>query len=136
MFSRTDKEKGFTLVELLVAISILTVGLLALATMLTVGMSGNRRANLVTVESAVAYSIMDEIIARDTWDSLFDTDQTGVVYDLDVDTAATTRTVQRTTYSGTFSIGANNPVSGVARIDITVTSPNRTVNLTTYKRSL
>ncbi|MCP3677367.1 MAG: prepilin-type N-terminal cleavage/methylation domain-containing protein [Deltaproteobacteria bacterium] len=136
MFKRVEKESGFTLIELLIAFSILAIGLLALATMLASGMSGNLRANLVTVESAVAYSVMDEVMARDTGNTVFDTAQVDTLYDLDTGTAATTRTVQNTVYAATFSITPNTPVIGVAQVDITVTSPDRTVNLTAFKRSI
>ena len=129
-------EKGFSLVELMVALFILAVGLLATATVLTSGMSSNRRAQSITIESTIAYSVLDEIMARDPDDTIFDTDQTDVVYDLDPDTSATTRTVHGVTYSAQLDIDANNPVSGVARIDVTVSGGGRSITLTTFRRTI
>jgi hypothetical protein len=40
------------------------------------------------------------------------------------------------TYSATYSIDADNPVTNVARIDVKVTGGGRTVTLTSFKRSI
>ena len=127
-------EKGFSLLELMIALSILAIGLLAMASMLTTGMGSNQMAQRVTVETSLAYSVLDELMARDASDTIFDVDQMNVVYDLDPDSANTTRTVQGRTYSATYSIDVNNPVTGVVRIDITVTDGERTFTLTSFKR--
>ncbi len=132
----SGSDKGFSLLELLVAIFILSVGLLATATVLVTGIDSNRLAQMVTVESGLAYSVLDELMARDESDPIFDTTQSNVTYDLDTDSGATTRTVQGVTYSATYSITANTPVVGVARIDVTVTGGGRTVTLTSFKRSI
>ncbi len=130
-------ERGFSLVELLIALFILAVGLLATATILTTGMSSNRMAQSITVETTVAYSVLDEIMSRSPEDTLFDSDQTDVTYDLDPDTTATTRTVQGISYSAIIDIDANNPVVGVARIDVTVTSNvGRSITLTSFRRTI
>lgn len=130
------KEKGFTILELLVAISILSIGLLSLATVLASGIGGNRFAHQLTVETSVSASILEELLSKDEGDTIFDSDVSGAQYDLDPDTASTSRIVQGRTYSASYSIDASNPVVGVARIDVTVTGEGRTVSSTAFKSTL
>ncbi len=57
-------DKGFTLLEILVALTLLTVGLLGVAG-LTVGiMRGNRHSNVVTTATTLAQDRMEEIRKR------------------------------------------------------------------------
>ncbi|MDP2689230.1 MAG: prepilin-type N-terminal cleavage/methylation domain-containing protein [Deltaproteobacteria bacterium] len=126
-------EKGFSLVELLVAISILAIGLLGTATMLSTNIGSDRFAHMITVEASIATSVMEEFMARDEGDALFTSSVTGASYDLDPDTASTTRTVQGRTYSATYSIATSTPVTGVVRLSATVTSGTRSITLTSYK---
>lgn len=129
-------EKGFSLLELLVAITILTIGLLATATMLSSGIETDRFSYTVTVETAVATGVMEELLAKEGGDVLFDSDVAGATYDLDPGSAATTINVQGKDYSATYTIDANNPVGGVARIDVTVTSTGRSVTITSFKSTV
>ena len=48
MMDKKDREAGFTLLEVIVAVSILTVGLLAVASMQTAAIRGNETAYRVT----------------------------------------------------------------------------------------
>lgn len=126
-------EQGFTVLELLVAVTILTVGLLGLASMLASGVGGNRFSHMVAVEGSIATSVMEEIVSRDATDAIFSANVTGAAYDLDPGTAATTRVVQGRTYSATYSILSASPVAGVVRVDVSVTSGGRTASLTSFK---
>jgi len=57
-------DKGFTLLEILVAVTLLTIGLLGVAG-LTVGiMRGNRHSNIVTTATTLAQDRMEEIRKR------------------------------------------------------------------------
>lgn len=129
-------EKGFTILELLIAISILSIGLLGLASMLATGIGTDRFAHAVAVESSISSSVMEEIVSRDGSDPIFATSISGATYDLDPDTASTTRTVQGRSYSATYSITPNNPVTGVARVEIRVTTGGRTVSFTSFKSTV
>ena len=129
-------EGGFSLVELMIALFILAVGLLATATILTTGMGSNRRAQSITVETGLAYSVLDEVMARSPEDSLFRTDKSGIIYDLDPNSAATTRVVQGVEYSVTLNIDRDNPVKGVTRIEVTVSGGGRAISLTTFRRTI
>lgn len=134
--TKLKSESGFSLVELMIAISILAVGLLATATMLTTGMSSNRSSYRQTVETSIANSVLDEILSMSTADALFDATSTNVVYDLDTGSAATTRTVESIAYSATYSITPNVPVLGSATVTVTVTGGGRTATLSTIKRAI
>lgn len=129
-------ESGFSMVELLIAISILAIGLLGTATMLTTGISSNRFSYRLTVETTIANSILDEILSKDPSDVLFDSTITNVVYDLDTGSAATTRAVQGITYSAIHSVVANTPVLGSATITVTVTGSGKSATLSTIKRAI
>lgn len=131
-----DREKGFTLLELLIAITILSIGLLGVASMFSTGIGSNRFSYMLTVETSVANSVMEEMLAKDGGDVIFATAAANAVYDLDTGSAATTRTVQGRTYSATYSITVNNPVTNVSKIDVTVTSGGRTTSLTSYKNRI
>ncbi|MEK7774033.1 MAG: prepilin-type N-terminal cleavage/methylation domain-containing protein, partial [Deltaproteobacteria bacterium] len=66
-----DTDKGFTLLELLIAISILSVGLLGVASMFSTGIGSNRFSYTVTVETSMANSVMEEMLAKHGGDVIF-----------------------------------------------------------------
>lgn len=131
-----NTEDGFSLLELMIAIFILAFGLMATATMMTKGITANSFAHRVTVETHVAYSVLDEVMSMSTNDVLFDSAVSGVVYDLDPSSTSTMRTVQGVNYSATYSITPNNPVTGVTSISVTVTGLGRSITLSSLKRTL
>ena len=59
------KEGGFTLVEVIVAVSILAIGLLAVASMQTSAITGNYRAYKVTEGTTWAQDRLEQIMATD-----------------------------------------------------------------------
>ncbi|CAG1065258.1 hypothetical protein BAC1_00837 [uncultured bacterium] len=129
-------QKGFTLLELLVAMSILTVGLLGLATMMSSGIGSDRFAHVIAVEGSVGSLVMEEITSRDGDDPIFDSTVAGVTYDLDPASAATTRVVNNRTYTATYSVTPNNPVTGVATVSVSITSGGRTITLNAFKSTI
>ena len=136
MKSKCMDNNGFTLLELLIAIFILAVGLMGTASLMVSGISGNRLSSMVTVEGGIAHSVVDEFMARDSGDAVFNAAVVDAVYDLDSSSAATTRVVQNVTYSVLYSITPNNPVTGMVRLDITITGGGRTLSMTSFKRSI
>ena len=134
-------EAGFTLLEMLVAITILAIGLMATVNMQTTALRANSFAQRTTSSSAVARAAMDELLSRPGADAIFQTAQVNAAYDLDLQTAATTQRVQGITYAGTITVtpdatvnGA--PITNLTRIDLTVTGSDRTITLTELKRAL
>lgn len=129
-------QKGFTLLELLVAMSILTVGLLGLATMMSSGIGSDRFAHVVAVEGSVGSLVVEEITSRNGDDAIFAAAVAGATYDLDPASAATTRVVNGRTYSATYSVVPNSPVTGVASVTVTITGGGRTVTLNALKSTI
>lgn len=127
------KEDGFTLLELLIAMFILSFGLLGTATMLSMGIGTDRLSQMISVEGTLGSSVLEEIISRDSNDAVFNATVAGATYDLDPDTTATTKKVSGRQYSATYSITVGSPVAGVSRVDVTVTSGARSVSFTAYK---
>jgi len=58
-------DKGFTLVEVLIGISILTIGLLALASMQVSAIRGNSISDKTTTALALAEGKMEELLLKD-----------------------------------------------------------------------
>jgi type IV pilus assembly protein PilV len=134
-------EAGFTLLELLIAITLLAVGLIATVNMQTISMLANGFAQRTTSASSVARAAMDELLSRPGSDAIFQVAQVDAAYDLDQQTAATTQTIQGVTYSAAISITPNAIVNGVTvfnltQIDLIVSGSNRTITLTELKRAL
>lgn len=59
---KTDKEKGFTLIEAIIAISILTIGLLAVASMQATAIRGNAFAEGLTGGTTWASDKIEKLI--------------------------------------------------------------------------
>lgn len=59
---KQKKEEGFTLLEVIIAIAILTFGLLAVASMQTASIQGNSVANRLTEGTSWAQDKMEELL--------------------------------------------------------------------------
>ena len=66
-------EKGFTLLEVLIALLVLSIGLLGLAALQTTGLRSNQMASIRTTATQLAYDITDRMRANDK--------STGISYD-------------------------------------------------------
>ena len=60
---RARNQNGFTLLELLIAIFLLTVGLLATAAMQETALNQNAHANVHTTSTMVAQQVMDDLMS-------------------------------------------------------------------------
>jgi type IV pilus assembly protein PilV len=58
---RPNRQHGFTLLEVLIALLILSIGLLGLAALQTVGLRSNQMASMRTVVTEAAYDITDRM---------------------------------------------------------------------------
>jgi len=78
-----NNGNGFTIVEVLIAIGILSIGILGMATMQITSMRGNNTAGKLTSNSIWAINRIEQIMALDYDDA----EITGSVYDHDTDTS-------------------------------------------------
>jgi type IV pilus assembly protein PilV len=134
-------EAGFTLLELLIAMTILAMGLIATVNMESIAMQAGGFAQRTTSAAAVARAAMDELISRPGSNAIFQTDVANAVYDLDPQTAATTQTVQGVTYSARINVTTNAtvngaPIANLTQVALTVVGADRTITLTELKRAL
>ena len=115
--------KGFSLLELLIALAILSVGMLGLLGMQISGAQGNASSQKLTIATTLAQTGMEDYMARSTGDALFastaGTDDSNPAndptYDLDPSSADNFLVYQGVTYTATYFIIPNNPVAGVAK---------------------
>jgi len=63
--SLQSNEKGFTLVELLVALTLMAIGILAVVQMQIVAIQSNSIAQKLTVATNIAQGVMDDILSWD-----------------------------------------------------------------------
>ncbi|MGC9423789.1 type IV pilus modification PilV family protein [Vibrio sp.] len=73
-------ESGFTLIEVLIALTIFAIGLLAIAGMQITAIQGNSKAHSVTAKVALASGIIEEIMALSGDDDFFTTEQTNAAW--------------------------------------------------------
>jgi type IV pilus assembly protein PilV len=99
------EESGFTLIEVLIAMVILSIGIIALTSMQTTGIKGNATANILTTGGTWAADSVERVFAMD-FDVLAD--------------GTTTSTDGK--YTITWDVTDDNPMPDTKTIDITVTS--------------
>jgi type IV pilus modification protein PilV len=140
-----NKQSGFTLLELLVAITILLIGLTAVASMQAIALRSNSVSNKVSVASFIAQQVAEEISSRNSSDPILNHTSTGtyqftdwstgaqqIVSGLSITSAGTytaTYTIQANTYNGTA-------FTGMTEIQVTVNANNVPITYTAHKMVL
>ena len=61
-----NKQQGFTLLEVLIALLVLSIGLLGLAALQTTGLRSNQMATMRTLSTQIAYDMTDRMRANPT----------------------------------------------------------------------
>jgi len=127
---KLNGQKGFTLLEMLVAVSLIAIGMLATAAMQSVALNSNSIANRSTVVTAIAQEVMEEIMSRPPDDPQLTAAGTTVwpSYDLNVKNLATTdRSVSS---AGTFRVlvSTRHPSASITQVSVTVTRVNPDTN--------
>ena len=142
ILQRSGNQKGFTLLELLIAVSFLAIALLAVAGLQTTAIQSNSIANKLSAATSIAQQIMEDLAARPIDDPLLNSTNANINYNFNLNPMTTpvfSITVPNAgTYSATYSTAANNPTAGVTRLDIVVTgdaATGRRVALTTFVRT-
>ncbi len=109
---RLSNQKGFTLLELLIALTILTIGLLGLAGLHIAAIQGNVSGFKISTAAAVAQERIEELKALDASAA----DLTAGAHADDGN-----QVVQGITYNRSYTIQDNTPVTGTSTITLTVT---------------
>ncbi len=134
--------RGFTLLELLLAVTLLTIGLLAAAGMQGVAMKANYHANRISVAAMVGQQVVEDLSSLTVADPLLRTAVTNMTYSrmFDPATNASTAGAVSMTGAGTFSakydIAPNTPIAGTTQITVRVFHNGSTtplVTCSTYK---
>ena len=112
-------EKGLTLLEVLVAMVVLSLGLLALAKMQITAIQVNATSGRLTQGTAIAQDQVEQLMALPYTDAKLD-DQTPVG---EVTTYTEARPAQG--YTVTWTVDQDTPAVGVKTINLTVTWSNR-----------
>ena len=97
----THRQSGFTLIEIMIAIFILTVGLLGVAGMAATVINGNAFGKEITTAATLAQDKMEE---------LKNTDYGSIVSDDDADPI----------YTRTWTVAADTPAGGMKTIEVKV----------------
>ncbi len=138
-------RNGFTLLELLVAISIIAVGLLAAASMQGIAVNANSVSNKVSVGSSLAQQVAEDLLSSSSTGTVLNTNGT-YNYMLDPANGSNRLTIRgsgtyRATYTtNTSPIISGATVTGTTKVDVTVIyiAPNgvetNVATFSTYKR--
>jgi type IV pilus assembly protein PilV len=125
---------GFSLVELLIAITVLAVGLLSVANMQTVAISSGAFSQKLMVASELANEAMEDILAWDPAHPSLNATLSDIPYATNVSLAG------GGTFTITYSTRINTPSFGTTSIVVTVTevgNPLRSITpvvLSGYRR--
>lgn len=136
----SGNESGFTMVEMLIAILLMTVGLLAVLTMQDVALNANSISMRLTVATSLAQEALEDILSWQSNDPKITTNNTNVVYMWPPNSSATSISVPGAgSYSATYTttVGpASGVPDGITRVDVTVTGGGRSIKVTGFKRTV
>ncbi|MGD9105407.1 MAG: prepilin-type N-terminal cleavage/methylation domain-containing protein [Desulfobacterales bacterium] len=127
---KSQKDQGFTLIEVLIAISIFAVGLLAVATMQTSAIKVNSTADQITTRMTWAQDKIEELIAMpysDPWLQDLGDPPSGM------DSAGNVHQETSDGYIISWTVTDNNPIPNTKLIVVSVTGRGKTSQLTSMK---
>ena len=117
---KLKKEDGFTLIEVLIALTIFAVGLLAVAAMQTSAIKMNSTAGKLTNLSTWGMDKIEELSALPYSDPL-------------LDTAGNPHQEVSGDYTISWTVIDDNPVTSTKNITVTVTGRGKTTNISFFK---
>ena len=117
---RCKQEKGYTLIEVMMAISILAVGMLAVASMQTSGIRVNSTAGHITTRATWAQDRIETLMALPYSNTLLDAGNHGPE-------------TKPGNYTVSWVVADDNPVNNAKLITVTVTGYGSTTVLTAIK---
>ncbi len=131
-------QQGFTLLELLIAISIFAIGLLSIAGMQITAIRTNSSANTLTAGSALAAGILEEVLSWPADTGVLKANATDAAWDFDPDPGATMNQKfinGSGQYTGSYSVTTNyNGNTDMSRITVVVTGNGRSSTVVGFKR--
>jgi type IV pilus assembly protein PilV len=117
------KEDGFTLIEVLIALTIFAVGLLGVAAMQTSAIKVNSTAGKLTNLSTWGMDKIEELSALPYSDPL-------------LDSAGNPHQEVSGDYTISWTVIDDNPATSIKNISITVTGRGKTANISFYKPNI
>jgi type IV pilus assembly protein PilV len=121
---KSIRQGGFTLLEVIVAISILMVGLLAVGTMQVSAIYGNSFAGRMTSATSIAEDKMEQLLSLQYT-------YTGTHPDLLAGTYPDPPVTDASGYTLTWTVVNDNPIANTKQITVTVTWRDKLVNKST-----
>ncbi len=134
MSRKRNNDSGFTLLELLVALTIFSMGLLSVAGMQITALRENTNSHTRTAAAALASGILEEI-QRWNPDSALLSDGSGTVWTFP-DGTAVTSLPGAGNFRATFDVQRNFGTQNVIRIQVNVTGGGRNTTLVGFKRAV
>lgn len=145
ILQKNDKMRGFTLLELLLAITLMTIGLLAIAGMQGVAMKANSSANRISAAAMVGQQVVEDLNSLKAADPLLHTAVTDMTYNrmfdpaTNVSTAGSVSMQGAGTFTAQYDIAPNTPITGTTQITVRVFyhgSTEPVVICSAYKRAV
>jgi type IV pilus modification protein PilV len=131
--NRAISEYGFTLIEALIAMFILTVGILSLYSMQLTSITGNSRASKITIGSNWAMDKIEELIEMD-YDDLSDSYNDGEAGLDDLSGADDQETSSDEQYTLYWNVAEDYPIEGCKTLRVRVQDNNNILsNAITYQ---
>ena len=130
--NKSQKDQGFTLIEVLIAISIFAVGLLAVGTMQLSAINVNSTAGQITTRMTWAQDKIEELMALPYSDPWLEAAGNPLVGN---DSAGHTHQLLPTTdgYTISWTVADDTPVPNTKLITVSVTGRGKTSHLTSMK---
>lgn len=115
---------GFSLVELMIAMTIFAVGLLAVVSMQLTAIRGNSSANSLTTATALAEGILEEILAWRGDNPVFEVDDPGRNWVFSESDSSESFSLDGAgTFQASYAIDSDYGVSKLTRVQVTVNRP-------------
>jgi type IV pilus assembly protein PilV len=142
MIEKLQKDQGFTLIEVLIAITIFAIGLLAVAAMQTSAITVNSTAGQITTRMTWAQDKIEELMALPYSDPLLEdlgdppsgTDSAGNLHQETISEGSVNYTILWTVTDGSTDPGT--PIPGTKRITVTVSGKGKTTQVRYLKPNL
>jgi prepilin-type N-terminal cleavage/methylation domain-containing protein len=148
MRNRLGSHNGFTLVELIIAMALLVIGILAVISMQAVSLKSNTLAHQLSVATQLAQQALEDIMALDPGDPTINTAGTYAYSRFVVNPSASPVSYTNTltlhgagtytvNYTTTIGNSTNGIPTGVTRVVAVVSFTNgQTVSITGFKRTV